>query len=107
MTPAPAQCPALGAVGPIMRRMATTVGLSPPWRAAIEASAMPGTSLKVTGPWWSTRGLAVPKAVVAIRSCTQTVPLRINEMCADHFNLMIKAGQWADKSQDFAHPAVP
>ena len=29
MTPAPAQCPALGAVGPIMRRMANTVVRSP------------------------------------------------------------------------------
>jgi hypothetical protein len=87
--------------------MAKTVARFAPRRAAIEAKAKPGSSVKLMGPWWSTQGAAAPKAVVAIRSCTQTLPLRINEMCADHFNLMIEVGQWANESQDFAHPAIP
>src|SRR6056297_1834836 len=75
-------------------------------RAATEASARSVTSVRVTEPWISVRGAAAPSGVIGSRSCTKTLSLRIDEMGADHLDLVIDAGQGACKAQDLAHARI-
>ena len=98
----PAVFPGPGSGAPMSFFSAAAVAFSPPRRVATEAMAIAGTSVTVRPPIRSIRGSVPPSAVMGFRLCTQTLPVGIDEMGADHLDPGFNSGQRADQPQHLA-----
>ncbi len=78
-------------------------------RVASDASATPAFSLIVTAPIVSTRGSDPSRAFSGFRLIlpTQPLPLWIDEMRADHFDLGFHVVQRVNHPQPFPHAFMP